>query len=165
MFNSLIRANWDSKLPIYELSHTKLLQQDIKCILLDVDGTILSRDSKIIPDKVKEWIQISKKIFSLYLISNNPSEKRIAHIGRELGIKYIFKALKPSKKNTLKIINLFDEENRNIAIIGDRIFTDVLVGNRCKIKTILVKRLNKKGLPTKFNFTLALEKIISNLIL
>jgi len=52
----------------------------------------------------------------------------------------------------------------NIAIIGDRIFTDIIVGNRCNIKTILVKRLNRDGLPTKFNLTLKIEKLISNFI-
>ena len=51
----------------------------------------------------------------------------------------------------------------NIAIIGDRIFTEIIVGNRCNIKTILVKRLNRNGLPIKFNLTLTIEKLISHL--
>ena len=55
-------------------------------------------------------------------------------------------------------------EPKNIAIIGDRIFTDIIVGNRCNIKTILVKRLKRDGLPIKFNLTLTIEKIISNFI-
>jgi len=55
-------------------------------------------------------------------------------------------------------------EPKNIAIIGDRIFTDIIVGNRCDVKTILVKRLNKDGLPIKFNLTLIIEKLISNFI-
>jgi len=55
-------------------------------------------------------------------------------------------------------------EPKNIAIIGDRIFTDIIVGNRCNIKTILVKRLNRDGLPIKFNLTLKIEKFISHFI-
>ena len=53
------------------------------------------------------------------------------------------------------------EDAKNIAIIGDRIFTDIIVGNRCNIQTILVKRLSKNGLPIKMNLTLILEKMIS----
>ena len=53
---------------------------------------------------------------------------------------------------------------KNIAIIGDRIFTDIIVGNRCNIKTILVRRLKRDGLPIKFNLTLTIEKFISYLI-
>ena len=100
----------------------------------------------------------------MYLISNNPSEKRISTIGDQLGILYKFKALKPSKKNTLEIIKFMNESNKNIAIIGDRIFTDIIVGNRCKINTILVARLNTKGLPMKVNLTLIIERILSLLL-
>ena len=57
-----------------------------------------------------------------------------------------------------------DEDSKNIAIIGDRIFTDIIVGNRCNIQTILVKRLSKNGLPMKINLTLILEKMISNFL-
>ena len=55
-------------------------------------------------------------------------------------------------------------EPKNIAIIGDRIFTDIIVCNRCNIKTILVKRLKRDGLPIKFNLTLTIEKFISQFI-
>ena len=162
--SSLVNVNWDSKLPIYEISHLKLQNEGIKSLLIDVDGTLLSRKSNIIPTKVKDWIKESKKVFSLYLISNNPSDKRIRKIAKELDIKYKSNALKPTKTITLDVISEVNEDSKNIAIIGDRIFTDIIVGNRCNIQTILVKRLDKKGLPIKFNLTLLLEKLISILL-
>jgi len=61
----------------------------------------------------------------------------------------------------LSAIKEIGREPKNIAIIGDRIFTDILVGNRCNIKTILVKRLGKNGLPIKLNLTLFIEKLIT----
>ena len=159
--SSLTKADWDSKLPIYKISHQKLHNQGIRCLLLDVDGTLLNRNTNKIPEDVKSWIKESKDLFKLYLISNNPSEKRISTIGDQLGILYKFKALKPSKKNTLEIIKFMNESNKNIAIIGDRIFTDIIVGNRCKINTILVARLDREGLPIKINLTLFIERILS----
>ena len=161
MNSSLTKIYWDTKLPIYKLSHSKLSKLGISCLLIDVDGTLLSRNSNIIPNKVKDWIIKSKEIFDLYLISNNPSKKRIYKIGKELGVNYKYRALKPCIKNTLEVIDNFNKDKNNIAIIGDRIFTDIIVGNRCKIKTILIKRLNKKGLPLRFNATLFFEKIFS----
>ena len=161
MNSSLTKIYWDTKLPIYNVSHSKLSELGITSLLIDVDGTLLSRNSNIIPDKVKNWIIKSKEIFDLYLISNNPFEKRIVKIAKELGINYKYKAQKPRIKNTLDVINNLNKDKNNIAIIGDRIFTDIIVGNRCKIKTILIKRLNKKGLPLKFNTTLFLEKFFS----
>jgi len=161
MNSSLTKIYWDTKLPIYKVSHSKLSELGITCLLIDVDGTLLSRDSNIIPNKVKSWIIKSKEIFDLYLISNNPSKKRIYKIGKELGIDYKYRALKPRVKKTLEVINNLNKDKNNIAIIGDRIFTDIIVGNRCKIKTILIRRLNKKGLPLKFNTTLFFEKLFS----
>ena len=158
---SLTKVNWDSQLPIYKISQKKLKKQGIKCLLLDVDGTLVSRKSNKIPKKVKNWIEKSKDIFSLYLISNNPSEKRISRIGEKLGLRYRFKAFKPAKKIALEVIEELNFENENIAIIGDRILTDIIVGNKCNIYTILVKKINKKGYPIKFNFILWIEKLIS----
>ena len=161
MTNSLTTVFWDTKLPIYQISHEDLKKKGIKSLLIDVDGTLLNRKSIKIPIPVLSWMKVSKELFNIYLISNNPSEKRISRIGDELGLKYKFKALKPSKKLTMECIKSLKNENKNIAIIGDRILTDIAVGNRCKIKTILVKRIDKKGLPINFNMTLFIERFIS----
>ena len=161
---SILKVNWDSNLPIYEISQSELQKKGIHCLLLDVDGTLVNRNSTKVPKAVKTWIIESKKIFSLYLISNNPSKKRIANIAKELNLRYKYNASKPSNKVTLSAIKEIGSEPKNIAIIGDRIFTDIIVGNRCNIKTILVKRLNSDGLPIKLNLTLIIEKLISQFI-
>jgi len=161
---SILKVNWDSNLPIYSISRSELQRKGINSLLLDVDGTLVNRKSNMIPKVVKNWIIESKKYFSLYLISNNPSKKRIVKIAKELNLRYKFNASKPRKKATLSAINEIGKEPKNIAIIGDRIFTDIIVGNRCNIKTILVKRLNRDGLPIKFNLTLTIEKLISHFI-
>ena len=161
---SILKVNWDSNLPIYAISPSELQKKGIHSLLLDVDGTLLNRKSNMIPKAVKNWIIESKKLFSLYLISNNPSKKRIAKLAKELNLRYKYNASKPRKKVTLSVINEIGIKPENIAIIGDRIFTDIIVGNRCNIKTILVKRLNRDGLPIKFNLTLTIEKLISHFI-
>ena len=158
---SILKVNWDSNLPIYALSQSELQKRGIHSLLLDVDGTLVNRKSNMIPKAVKNWIRESKKLFSLYLISNNPSKKRISKIAKELNLKYKYNASKPRKKVTLSVIKEIGGDPKNIAIIGDRIFTDIIVGNRCNIKTILVKRLKRDGLPIKFNLTLTIEKLIS----
>ena len=161
---SILKISWDSDLPIYKISQSELQKKGIYSLLIDVDGTLVNRKSNIIPKSVKNWIGESKKLFSLYLISNNPSKKRISKIAKELNLKYKYNASKPRKKVTLSVIKEIGSEPKNMAIIGDRIFTDIIVGNRCSINTILVKKLKRDGLPIKFNLTLTIEKLISNLI-
>ena len=158
---SILKVNWDSNLPIYAISQSELQKKGIHCLLLDVDGTLVNRNSSKIPRAVKNWINESKKHFSLYLISNNPSKKRIAKLAEELNLRYKYNASKPRKKVTINAIKEVNYEVKNIAIIGDRIFTDIVVGNRCNIKTILVKRLKRDGSHIKFNLTLTIEKLIS----
>ena len=158
---SILKVYWDSNLPIYEIPQSDLQKKGIHCLLLDVDGTLVNRNSNTVPNAVKNWIIESKKLFYLYLISNNPSKKRIAKIAKELNLKYKYNASKPRTKVILNAIKEVNYEVKNIAIFGDRIFTDIIVGNRCNIKTILVKRLQRDGLPIKFNLTLTIEKLIS----
>jgi len=158
---SILKVNWDSNLPIYEISQSELQEKGIRCLLIDVDGTLVNRNSTEVPKAVKNWISESKKMFILYLISNNPSKKRIGKIAKELNLRYKYNASKPRKKVILNVIEEINYEVKNIAIIGDRIFTDIIVGNRCNIKTILVKRLKRDGLPIKFNLTLTIEKLFS----
>ena len=116
---SILKVNWDSDLPIYNISQSELQKKGINSLLLDVDGTIVNRKSNMIPKAVKNWIKESKKLFSLYLISNNPSKKRIAKIAKELNLRYKYNASKPRKKVTLSAFKEIGREPKNIAIIGD----------------------------------------------
>ena len=72
---SILKVNWDSNLPIYAISQSDLKKKGINSLLLDVDGTLVNRKSMMLPIAVKNWIRESKKFFSIYLISNNPSKK------------------------------------------------------------------------------------------
>ena len=125
---SILNINWDSNLPIYKISQSELQKKGINSLLLDVDGTLINRKSNMVPKGVKNWIIESKKLFSLYLISNNPSKKRIEKIAKELNLRYKYNASKPRKKVTLSVIKEIGREPKNIAIIGDRIFTDIMLG-------------------------------------
>ena len=85
-------------------------------------GTLVNRKSNMIPKYCKKLDHRIKKLFSLYLISNNPSKKRIAKLAKELNLRYKYNASKPRKKVTLSAIKEIGIKPENIAIIGDRIF-------------------------------------------
>ena len=63
---SIVETYWDAKLPIYEITLSKLQKEGIDSLLIDVDGTLINRKSTSIPKAVKDWILESKKFFSLY---------------------------------------------------------------------------------------------------
>ena len=42
---SIVETYWDSKLPIYEITLSKLQKEGIDSLLIDVDGTLINRKS------------------------------------------------------------------------------------------------------------------------
>ena len=125
---SILKVNWDSNLPIYAISQSELQKRGINSLLLDVDGTLVNRKSNMIPKAVKSWIIESKKLFSIYLISNNPSKKRIAKLAKELNLRYKYNASKPRKKATLSAIKEIGKEPKNIAILATEFSQILLLG-------------------------------------
>ncbi len=49
---SIVKAYWDSKLPIYDIRLSQLQKEGINCLLIDVDGTLINRKSSRIPKAV-----------------------------------------------------------------------------------------------------------------
>ena len=153
-----LQPNLETNQCIQNISINYLIQKEIKALLLDVDGTLLSRNQKKLNKPIKDWIYEAKKHLKLHLLSNNPSRERVASIASELNLNFTYRALKPRKKATIEALNQFNLEKSNIAIIGDKRFTDILIGNRLGIYTILVKPVQKDGLPSKNNYYQKFEK-------
>ncbi len=156
----LFEANWNSCLTITDIKHNRLISLGIKDVLLDVDGTLLPRRENILHESVESWINEAKKYFIVHLISNNPSHKRIASIAKNLNITFTYKAAKPSKKSIEDYLHVNCSDRKKVALIGDRILTDIIAGNRCGVYTILVQAIRKDGKPQKKNIMLNIEKTI-----
>ncbi|WP_320664402.1 YqeG family HAD IIIA-type phosphatase [Prochlorococcus sp. MIT 1223] len=161
MTKNWLKPDWDTNLSIQNLSINELLSQEIKLLLLDVDGTLLPRQKINLPQSIKEWILEAKEQLHIHLLSNNPSKKRIKCIANELSLSYTYSASKPRRGKTIKVIKKFNYPASNIAIIGDRIFTDILIGNRLGIYTILVKPVQQNGLVSGRNYTQRIERYLA----
>ena len=113
---------------------------------------------------IKNWVFNSKKHFDIYLFSNNPSKKRIKLIADQLDLKFTHSGGKPSKKKLNKLIDKFPYSTSEIAIIGDRIFTDILVGNRLGMYTILVDSVDYYGNKLEKNNFQSIERYLAKII-
>tara|TARA_Y100001970_G_scaffold292716_1_gene435414 strand:- start:13624 stop:14121 length:498 start_codon:yes stop_codon:yes gene_type:complete len=159
-----LKPDWDCEMPIYEINLQEIEKVGIKSLILDLDGTLISRNSINPSHLVKDWIKNAKKKFSIHILTNNPYKKRVEIIANNLEIPFTFRGLKPRRKTALKIIKNFNINNRAIAIVGDRIFTDVLLGKRLGLFTILVKSLDDNGNARKNNYIQFTEKFLASLI-
>ncbi len=141
-----------------------MLSKKIKAIILDVDGTLISGSKPVLSIDIKNWIRNSKKYFYTYLFSNNPSRYRIKLIAEQLDFEFTYSGGKPSKRKLKKVLDKIPHSSNEIAIIGDRIFTDILVGNRLGMYTILVDSVDYYGKKFERNNFQSLERFIARII-
>ena len=164
MNQKLFKPSWDAGITITNIPHESIISKGIKAILLDVDGTLLPRKELNVHKSVKEWIFTAKKNFKVHLISNNPSKRRIGNIAMQLNSSFTYSAGNPGTKALLKSIKSIDKPKKELAIIGDRIFTDVIAGNRLGIYTILVKPIGSNGKTIENSKVQFIENKVSSII-
>ncbi|BAI92262.1 MULTISPECIES: YqeG family HAD IIIA-type phosphatase [Arthrospira] len=124
---------------IMQLIPDILHQYDLKGLVLDVDETLVPITTQEVSDELREWVENVRPLFSLWLVSNNISQTRISGIANALGLPYINAAAKPSRRKLRQAVDAMDIPTAQIAMVGDRLFTDVLAGNRLGMFTILVE--------------------------
>jgi uncharacterized protein len=129
---------------IHKLDFQRLKNKGIKAIIVDIDNTLVSWDSKYAPQEVVDWLDHAKKEgFDLCIVSNNTKD-RVVTFSENLKIPAIHAAIKPRNKPFYRAMDIMKSKPSNTAIIGDQIFTDVLGGNRLGLFTILVVPVGQK---------------------
>jgi uncharacterized protein len=124
---------------IINLTPEILARYQIEGLVLDVDETLVPLKHREVSDELREWIEKVRTIADIWLVSNNISDSRIGGIARSLDLPYIISAGKPSRRKLKQAADALNLPIERIAMVGDRLFTDVLAGNRLGMFTILVE--------------------------
>ena len=130
---------------IFDINYKKLKDEDIKCLIFDLDNTLVKIDSIEVDNKTIELITKLKKDFIVLIVSNSP-KKRVKIFLDKLDVDGYPFALKPSIRSLKKIKDKYNLSNKNIAIIGDQFITDMGYGYKGKIKKIFVDPIAIKDL-------------------
>ena len=126
--------------PVTLITPAILSQYALEGLILDVDETLVPWQNADVSPALSEWVdQMRTCTSSLWLVSNNLSQPRISHIAKSLNLPYILGAGKPSKRKLKLAIEQMNLPTTNVAMVGDRLFTDILGGNRLGLFTILVE--------------------------
>jgi len=132
---------------VHAIDLKDLVARGIRVLLLDLDNTLLPRDTNVVPDELKEWAAgLRERGFSVCLVSNNWHE-RVHHVASELGFDLVDKAIKPLPFAFRQALRLENATAKEAAVIGDQLFTDILGGNMLGMRTILVAPLSATDLP------------------
>ena len=143
---------------IFEIDIEFLEKHSIKLLLVDIDNTLVPHGKQSTP-KVEKWITgLQEKGYQICLISNN-NKKRVDLFNNEINIPAFHKSKKPMLGVYDRAINQFNIEKKNIAAVGDQLFSDIWGGNRVGMLTILVNPINKHE-PLQIRCKRVLEKFI-----
>lgn len=136
---------------VYGINFEELKKQGIKCLMFDLDSTIMvSKSANFLPETL-EWFNTFLNDFEVAIISNNKNELYIENASKIAPCKVIGKADKPNPKIMREYLKSINIEPQNTVMIGDRPLTDILAGKLLGCKTILVGSINPtENLPTKF---------------
>ena len=117
-----------------------LLDKGIRAVLLDIDNTIRSRETHLVPEGVAAWMtEAQQRGLKLCLLSNN----------------WHAKACKPLPFGYIAALAKLGAKARETVLIGDILFTDVLGANLAGLRGYLVEPLATKDL----SHTLALREV------
>ncbi len=126
---------------VLNLSIPMLQSRGIKGIIFDVDNTLVPIQHYKVSPEIYSWMETLRQHFQIWLVSNNLSHNRISRIAHSLSVPHIHRAAKPSRRALRQAITAMQLPVEAVAMVGDRLLTDILAGNRLGILTILVEEL------------------------
>ena len=157
MLRELLRPNWMVPGTLAEMPLDVLVEHQVKALVLDVDRTLLPRRQAVMPELALQWLNQAKQRMPIHLLSNNPSRARIGAVAKELELPFTTAAGKPRRSALRRVLQQFDLPAEQVALVGDRLFTDVIAGNRLGLYTVLVKPIDPLGRPCRKDHLQRLE--------
>ena len=128
---------------IRDITVELLDRNNIKGLILDIDNTLVPNHVAEADDNTVQWIEGMKAAEFKLCIVSNASRKRVIRFNDKLKLYAVHRATKPGTRAFEKAARMMDFKNKNIAVVGDQVFTDVFGGNRVGMFTILVKPIDK----------------------
>lgn len=116
---------------------------NVKGIILDVDDTLVAHKIPYPNQEITEWINNLKlNGIKVILLSNN-FKSRVQTFASTLNIPYISLSMKPFTFGLKKAIKIINSHPKEILVVGDQIFTDILAANLLRVRSILVEPIEK----------------------
>ena len=148
---------------IFTINYKALKKSGIKCLLFDLDNTLVPVNAKTPQVKEKELIEGLKEMGFKVIIISNSKKERLEPFKEGFNVDTAANSKKPFKSKYIKIMKLYHFKDNQIATIGDQLLTDIYGANRLGLTSILVNQIGKDDFfGTKINRFF--EKIIMHFL-
>jgi HAD superfamily phosphatase (TIGR01668 family) len=132
---------------VHAIDLDALRSRGVRGLLLDLDNTILPRDTNEVPEEWRSWTStLAERGFHVCLVSNNWHE-RVRIVADDLGFDLVGKAVKPLPFAFWRATRRIGLRVSECAVVGDQLFTDILGGRLVGAVTVLVRPLSTADLP------------------
>lgn len=140
---------------VADLDPAQLADEGVRLVLLDMDNTIVPRDTGALRDDARQWItELQAKGIEIALVSNNWA-KNVRPIAREIGAVFISRSAKPLPIAFILLRTQRKLTRAQTIVVGDQLFTDMLGAKLAGLRGMMVLPQAKKDLA----HTLALRPI------
>ncbi len=137
---------------LIDIPHSMLVESGIKCVMIDMDSTLLVWHGKEVGDAEKVWCEKAVESGLDIVIVSNAIHERTGKIAESIGVKFIAPAMKPFPFGLWKAQKLMKANKKNCVMVGDQLITDRIAAFFAGIRFVLVEPLsNIEFGVTRFN--------------
>lgn len=116
--------------------------------LLDIDNTILTRDTRELPRDVGVWLGRARDAgITFCLVSNSTQDEEMARLSERLGIPVVIRSYKPLPQGYMRGMRVLGGTSKDTVMIGDQMITDIVGAHILGMKAYMVAPLAEKELP------------------
>lgn len=122
-----------------DITPQKLKELGIRGLILDLDNTLTTHDNPVPADGILEWLDCMKKNNIRLMIVSNNHPPRVKPFADMLGLDFVSEGRKPLTKGFREASQKMNLPKKQLAAVGDQIYTDVLGANLYGIKMLYVQ--------------------------
>ena len=118
-----------------------------KSVLMDVDNTILTRDTHEVPRDVAQWLARAREAGLAFCLLSNNWHEGVYQLADRLELPIVAKAIKPLPPAFLMALRKIDARRATTVVIGDQLVTDVLGAHFLGMTAYMLQPLVEQDLP------------------
>lgn len=129
---------------VFALTDGFLQENGIRGIIFDIDNTLVGfRTAEPTPEVLALFERLEAQGIRYAIVSNNNRE-RVQTFAKGLGVPAYHRACKPLGFALGRVRREFGLSAKEMALVGDQIYTDMLGGNCAGMITVLVEPIDQK---------------------
>lgn len=123
-----------------------ILAKGYSHVLLDIDNTILTRDTHEVPRDIGLWLAKARDAGIRFCLLSNNWHQGVHELAAQLELPIVSHAVKPLPPAYLMALSKLGAKRKNTLVIGDQLITDVIGAHILGMKAYMVLPLVEKDL-------------------